>query len=304
MSELVEKQMLGKLPEPLGDMPGLAVNDQLIVFGGGSGDQVRDSILAIDGKSGVCRKIGQMPYPSRGHQAVYLHGHVYILGGFDQGTKDDLWRLDLESGKAEKLRSMPASNAWFAAVGFQDSIAVVGGYSIPGAYLDHIDFYDPGKDQWRVVPNAFDAAIFSKCKIGSNAVLVHDDSLFSFGGADYFNNERGRANGLNIAARYNVLQNNWESLPQAVHPREGLVAIQVGTRGYLIGGMAEDESDASVLIEQVILPVGYIQPIGQLTQGRLTPAAGIIGRRLVIAGGVIQPLFQMTDTIEYFDLES
>ena len=179
---------------------------------------------------------------------------------------------------------------------------VVGGYSIPSGYLDQIFIYDPQTDEWSVRKNAFDPKIFPKGKVGGNAIFSNGQDIFSFGGADEFDTPRGRANSLSLACRYNVESESWNSLAQPINPREGLVAILRGTKVYLVGGMREDAEEPSTVIEEVNLVTSEIGEKGRLIVGRLAPAAGIVDNQLIVAGGVIEPLFGMTDTIECLNL--
>lgn len=302
--KLSECLSLGNLPEPLGDMPGLVVKDRFYIFGGGCGQEVRDTILSIDADTGVCTQIGKMPYGSRGHQAVLLDEDVYLLGGFDDdGTKDDVWRLNLETGSAQKQQPMPTSNAWFAATAHNGNIVVTGGFSIPNGYLDQIYTYDPKEDKWSVYRDAFASDIFPKRKLGSNSILSDSKNLFSFGGADEFNPEQGRANALGLVCYYDMVHQSWHTLPQQIHPREGIVAVQHGHTGYLVGGMAEGADKPTATIEAVDLITQKIYEVARLKVGRLAPSVGIVNNKLIIAGGVIEPLYEMTDTIEYMEIK-
>lgn len=294
--------LLGKLPEPLGDMPGLVMDNRFLVFGGGSGQEVRDAILQVDSQKGTCTRVGQMPYASRGHQVVAIEGNIYLLGGFDEGTRDDLWRLDLKTGANERLKPMPKSNAWFAVTTYKNTIVIVGGFTIPEGYLGHIYIYDPQTDDWTMHERALDAPPFTRGKIGSNVVVSYGDHLISCGGADEWDNQKGRANALGLTGRYDMAHKTWSALPQQIHPREGLVAAQYGDVAYLVGGMSEDADAASALIEAINLSSGEVRQVAQLSTGRLTPAVGIVHKRLIVAGGVTQPIFDMSDTIEYLDL--
>lgn len=302
MTRLPKCNTLGELPNPLGDMPALVVDGCFYIFGGGCGQEVCDDILTVDPQSGQCLHVGKMPYRSRGHQAVLLDDQIYLLGGFENGTKDELWRLHIKTGVAERLKSMPNSNAWFAAAAHGNTIVVVGGFSIPIGYLNQIFIYDPQTDDWSIQDNAFVSELFPKRQLGSNSIVSDGETLLSFGGADEFDSQRGRANALGLVCRYSLVHQSWESLLQQINPREGLVATRRDSHVYLVGGMSEAADTPSPIIEDFNLITGEIRELAKLRIGRLSPAVGIVNERLLVAGGVIEPLFGMTNTIEFLDL--
>ena len=304
MAPILQCRHLGKLPHPIGDLQGLALDDGLLIFGGAVGDGFSDSIWKINAQTGDCTKLGRLPYACRGHQVVLVGSDVYLLGGFDGQTRNDLFRLDLESDTHHRCRPMPISNSWFAATAHNGKIVITGGFTIPDGYLDRFMIYDPQKDEWTVEPDAFSVELFPNRKLGSNVVTSYHNSLVLFGGADEFDRDAGRANGLGTSARYDPASKKWNRLKDSVLPREGLALVRDAGSAFLIGGMAPGSDDAATIIEKVDLSTGAIREFAKMNLGRLTPAVGLVGRRLIIAGGVIQPLVGMTDTIECLDVPS
>jgi hypothetical protein len=300
MTSLQALGVVSRLPEPLGDLPGLAWQEAMVLFGGGSGEEVRDTVLVLDPEDGVCRRMGSLPYAARGHQVVEAGGAVYLLGGYDGRTRDDLWRLELGTGKAERLRPIPDPTAWFAATAHQGMIAVVGGFGIPGGYLNRISLYHPDTDSWASVEDAFPASLFPKSSVGANAVVGQGREIWSFGGADAFDVARSRSNALATAARWRS-DAGWERLPGVMEPREGLTVVSAGDAAFLVGGMPE-AAEPSRTIERVDLESGMIAAVGQLALGRVAPAVALLSGRIFVAGGVVEPLYGMTATVECFTL--
>src|SRR5947208_7803785 len=100
--------------------------------------------------------------------------------------------------------------------------------------------YDLQSDKWEVHDDAFDAALFPKRQVGANALASVGGSILSFGGADEFDKDLGRANSLSLTGRYKVETRTWEALPQEITPREGLVIVRRNGSALLIGGMSGD----------------------------------------------------------------
>ncbi len=302
--EARKSSSIGSLPRPLGDMPGLEYKGKLLLFGGGSGEDVRDEILSIDPLTGACDEIGKMPYKSRGHQVVRMGNVIYLLGGFEAGTRNDCHALDIEHHKAERLAPLPFSNAWFSAVEHKGNIVVLGGFSIPSGYLPHAGVFDPTSGKWETVKDVFDDNIFPKPHMGSNVLASHGGHIYSFGGADTFDPAKGRANALDLAIRFFPDEKRWEKLAFSLSPREGIVAARHGEKLYLVGGMPEKGEKPFNDIEELNFSSMSLRLVGKLPYGCLTPAVACIKSRLIIAGGVTKPLFEMTDKIQCLNINS
>jgi hypothetical protein len=300
---LKDFNLAGTFPRPIGDMPGIALDETLYTLGGALGESSTDEIFAVD-RLGSANLVGRLSVRLRGHQAVMVGKDIFVMGGFDEGTRAETFRLTPGTWKSEPTRPMPLGLAWFTATSRGNHIFVVGGYSIPSGYWDKIAVYDTQRDHWEVLEGSFPEDIFPRKTIGGNAAVTHQGRIFSFGGADEFRAESMRANARPIAALYDVDSKRWQSLNGTVQPREGLVAAQHGGFAYLIGGMAEDHTEASAVVEQVDLASGAIRDFARLRTGRTAPAAGIVRDTIVVAGGAIKPPFGMTADIETLVLPS
>jgi hypothetical protein len=289
-------KVIGRLPHPLGDMPGVSHEGALLMFGGASGMDNRDEILKVE-TSGSISEVGRLPRPCRGHQAVKVGQHVYILGGFAEGTLNDAYRLDLRNFKAEPVAPMPRDAAWFTAVLAGGRIFVVGGFSIPDGYWAEIAVYDPAKDEWSL-KKSFPDHVFPKAVLGSNAAVAVGDRILSVGGADTFDAASMRANSLGICALFDPKTEQWQRLPASVEPREGLVPVSYGERAFLIGGMLNPPAHASDLIDVVETDSLSTTPFARLNEGRAAAACGVVDGQLLVAGGVTEGIASMTDSIE------
>ncbi len=295
--------VVGKLPFAVGDCNGVVRGGRLLVFGGGEGESFHDEILAVD-PSGAVAEIGRMPYRSRGHQVVDLDGTIYVLGGFNgEATLDVLWELDLDAGTARRRAPMPSSNSWFGATAHHGGIAVIGGFTIPDGYLDGAYLYDPAADAWSRADAVVDATLFPKGRVGANALLSVGDRLMTVGGADSFDHEAGRSTALPLVAAFDPGTRDWAHLGDLDEAREGIAVARDGDRIYLVGGMDESSPTPSRRVERLDPATGRVEMVGELQLGRLTPVAGVVEGRLIVAGGVTKPLAEMTDSVEVLDLE-
>lgn len=292
-----ESRLIGHLPRPLGDMPGVAHGNMLLVLGGASGMENRDEILAVDATARV-REVGRLPEPLRGHQAVRIGASAFVMGGFTGETVSTGFRLDLESFAAEPIAPMPHGSAWFTAAELGGWINVVGGFTIPEGYWSDIAIYDPAGDRWDVIEDGFQGEIFPKGILGSNTVVAAGERLLSSGGADTFDGGTMRANALAVAAAFDPVSRSWSTLPARMEAREGLVSVAHSGKAYLVGGMRNSPEHSSPLVEEVDLATGAVLPFATLNVGRTAAPCGVLGNMLVITGGVTKGVETMTDTIE------
>lgn len=296
-----ESRVIGHLPRPLGDMPGVVHGDALLVLGGASGMENRDEILAVSA-DGTVREVGRLPEPLRGHQAVRIGSAAIVIGGFTGETVATGFRLDLESFASRPIAPMPRGSAWFTAAESGGRIYVVGGFSIPEGYWPDIAVYDPQADRWEVVEDGFRDGPFPKAILGSNTVVAAGERILSFGGADTFDGGTMRANALDAAAAFDPATRSWTALPAGMEPREGLVGVTHGDKAYLVGGMRNAPEHSSPLVEEVDLATGSVTPFATLKEGRTAAACGVLGTTLVVAGGVTEGVANMTGTIEAISL--
>jgi Galactose oxidase, central domain len=293
---------VGKLPCPVGDAAGVVVDDRLLVFGGATGEECCDSIVAIAG-TGACSITGKLPVRIRGHQAAVVGPSVFLFGGFDgRKTLSQTLRYDLQSGRVSEMPPIPSDLAWFSAVTFGRKVILVGGFSIPGGYSDTMHVFDAAAGEWSKIGGAFPRRLFARERLGSSAAAVHNGRIYTFGGADAFDGETMTANALGIAAGFDLESRQWRPFPASCEPREGIVAASDRRNTYLIGGMQEKPRTASAAIERVDFKRPAISTVGRMQTARVAPAAGIIQGALVIAGGVTDPPFKMTDSIEVFPI--
>ncbi|MBR0865903.1 hypothetical protein JQ614_30075 [Bradyrhizobium diazoefficiens] len=295
-------KMIGRLPRVLGDMPGVSHNGVLLVLGGGSGMETRDEILAVEPSGGVT-EVGRLERPCRGHQAVKIGEALYVLGGFAEKTLHQAYRMDLSNFRTESIAPLPRDTAWFTATEWEGMVCVLGGFSIPGGYWKEIALYDPAKDQWTSSEDVFPGHIFPKRSLGSNAAVAANGRIISFGGADTFNRDIMRSNALDICAMYDPRAGAWERVPVAIDAREGLVPVKSDDHVFLVGGMKNHPENASDLIEVVDTKKLTVAHFAHLLEGRVAAACGLVGKHLIVAGGVTEGVASMTDTIEAVEVD-
>jgi glucose/arabinose dehydrogenase/N-acetylneuraminic acid mutarotase len=112
---------------------------------------------------------------------------------------------------------------------------VVGGKSTPSTYHSTPRIYDPVSNTWSTGPNLPGPAVENP------AVVVHGGKLYAFAGStDPFTGS------VRNAAVYDPATNAWTPLPPMATGRGGATAQSIGGKIYVIGGMDNGASLASV----------------------------------------------------------
>lgn len=291
-----------KLPLPLGDFPAIKFESFVLLFGGGSGEQVIDTIWKHDLKAGEITEYAKMPYPSRGHQVLLFGENCYLLGGFDgQLTTNSVFRFEIKSRKWTKLNDMPVDNGWFGATVFDDKIYVLGGFSIPVGYWSSIYVYFPDKDNWEERKDAFPGSIYPKRVLGSQSVVVVNEYIYNFGGADSFNKRTVSINIPSIVSRYNPQKREWDILSSEGYiATESSPSIYEARRIFISAGFSPKGVINKIQIYN--LELNKFEKAISLAEARVGAPLVFHENRLFIYGGVIDPLYKMTSNIEVINV--
>ncbi len=123
----------------------------------------------------------------------------------------------------------------FGAIEHQGRIYVAGGHQgpehtyPPESFLGKLEWYDLNTGQWqegasRHVPaHGFE-------------LVAHGDYLYAFGGFAFSAEHQPGWRSLDVIERYSIRENRWEIIGTMPRRRSSNVAVQVGTKVYLIGG--------------------------------------------------------------------
>lgn len=147
------------LPEPRSDAASVALGQDIYLFGGGMGGQIRRDALVLHGGAWRTVPEAELPEPRLYATAVAHAGYIYLLGGISKAgdyhtAGSTFWRWRPGQTGWETLPPLPGPgriNHAMAAIA--DSIYVFGGAAAgeaPGAVVNLNDAYrfDPSHRQW------------------------------------------------------------------------------------------------------------------------------------------------------------
>jgi N-acetylneuraminic acid mutarotase len=217
------------LPMPRSDAAAAVLNDDLYLFGGESGSDVRkDGLVLHQGKWSPVPD-ADLPEPRQFAGAIASGGYIYVLGGVpgsDYGTvAATFWRWKPKMKKWEVLPPLPGPGR------ISMAMAEVNGeiYTFGGATTGPKDVqnlgdayrYDPGKRTWKRLP---DLGIANRAwwavGLGSRAVILG-----------------GYTNDF-AADVYVYEQNNLEKTSPLLHPLADAKFFRIGDKIVGTGGEA------------------------------------------------------------------
>ena len=168
------------------------------------------------------------------HKAVVLKGEVYVLGGFYwegfiNGFPELINKISVE-------KYSPATNAWstignmyddsdhFCACGFMDKIFVIGGYykNRDIMFSDSCLELDTKTYKWKEVARINQARMNAACAVFEGSIVV-------CGGED------GHGLGLRTVEKYDVLADEWSSMPNMIHGKNYHSLVVVRNKLFVIG---------------------------------------------------------------------
>jgi len=177
-------------------------------------------------------QIADMPVAKNGHEASFLNGKLYVMGGIDHYSTErgDVALFDLDvydpildswSEKADML----APRFLFSSCAYNGKILAIGGsrdlYWTPVAA---IDAYDPLSDTWTTITN------IPKPGVWQAAVLLND-KIYVFGGAA--TEQEPPYAKVQI---YDLLADTWSEGEEMLTPRIGHSAATLNGKIYVLGG--------------------------------------------------------------------
>jgi len=292
------------IPIVLGDFPAVKVGDEVLLFGGGSKEKFIDIVWRHNLISNEISEFTKMPYPARGHQVVLLGKRCFLLGGFDgKGTSNSVYVLDINTMEWLECAPMPLSNSWFAAIGINGLIYVFGGFGIPRGYYTSIFTYNPEVNEWNETKEAFPSDIYPKGALGSQAIVEYKGKILNIGGANFYDPDTNDCNTLGIISEYNPEKNTWHKLDIEIEAFESGNAVLVEDKLYVVGG---DSGSSGILskIQIVDLKLGSVEKSILLAEPRKGAPLAVYDKKIFVYGGVVDPPFSMTSTIEIISISN
>ena len=177
--------------------------------------------------------IGRMLTPRSEHVALVLNNVIYAVGGVDnQGhSLSSMEFYKVEEDKWYYTHSMNDMRVGLAATGHAGQVFVVGGTTGmgEGCLLDGVESYAPTTNKWTQRSN-FPLPLCHGSLIDINGALYH------IGG--YVTRDGDNILSLDNIFRYRDDVDVWEPFTSLHIPRHDAVAVSLGTRLYVIGGIS------------------------------------------------------------------
>jgi N-acetylneuraminic acid mutarotase len=232
--------------------------------------------------------------------AIYHHNRIYVVGGH-QGAEHT---YPPESFTARMTYYSFADSKWhnaaprnYAAHGFQ--IAALGNYlyAFGGfAYeennypkwksLDVVERYDIANNKWEVIGKM-------PRRRSSNVVVPMGTKIYIMGGWDSTPKNHGDIDGTfhDEIDVYDTITNKWTTLKTKLPlKRRAFSAFEKGGMIYLVGGISEGGSHFSLLdtFTKFNPLTETFSEMPKLPFGTFAPAAGVIGTRAYMFGGMFK----------------
>lgn len=210
-----------RLPIGLASFEGVAVGDEVLLFGGlDRRSRASDFAAAFDTTTGRWRRLPPMPVARYSHTVTLHEGKVYVIGG--EGGAGPVGRVDVYdpgSGTWSTTSApMPHARGSHDAVSADGRIFVLGGW-IDAGPSDLVQSLDPATGRWRTLAPLPEP-------VSRGGVTVLDGRLWLSLHEFSYVHDLGSSGG-------------WEPANPLVVPRHGLGYVAVGRSIWAIGGCTE-----------------------------------------------------------------
>lgn len=142
-----------RVPEGLASFEGVAVGDDIYLFGGLSArSRATDFSAVLDTTTGRWRRLPSLPTPRYAHTVTLHDGRIYVIGGDGSGGPvEQVDVFDPATGAWSTGAPMPQARGSHDAVSLGEVVYVLGGWLDAGA-SDLVQSYDPAADRWEAAP--------------------------------------------------------------------------------------------------------------------------------------------------------
>lgn len=228
------------IPDAFTGLPAaVAVDDQILVFGGHDGTTVTDTARAYDPVGDSWSVLASIPVLRAGGSVAYLDGFVYYVGGqaiVEGPGVSTCYRYDVVADSWSGIADLPSSKVRVNLVTYGGKLYALGGSDGDGATAFEVSslcyVYDPSDDSWSSISSHPTTAYgisyggtYMAASFEHNGVI----HLVNGGGADT------TIAGLHRA--YNVLGDSWSELPIPKAPFTfGSTFGAIGGLIYMFGG--------------------------------------------------------------------
>ncbi|XP_067995379.1 kelch-like protein 10 [Melanerpes formicivorus] len=195
----------------------------LFAIGGWSGESPTNAIEVYDPR--VDQWVDVIPSdegPLAYHNAAYLKGFIYIIGGFDSvDCSSSVKRFDLLQKTWQEVAPMHFKRCYVSVAVLDDVIYAMGGFD-GHVRLNTAERYDAETNQWTMI------APMHEQRSDASAASLHD-KVYICGG---FNGTEC----LITAEVYDVATNQWSFIAPMITRRSGVGVITYDNEVYAVGG--------------------------------------------------------------------
>jgi|GEM_PF-3113312 len=226
--------------------------------------------------------IGNMPVPRFGMASAVLDGKVYLIGGQSghQGVSpatNRVTRFDPFNATARwdtTIAPLNHARSYALGVTYKGAIYVFGGRNRPD-YINTVERYDPGQNQWTVVDT------LPGSREASSGVVI-GDSLFLVGHGPAYDNR-----GLGSVDIYRFSDGEWLVGPQMMRMRTAPVVVALHDEIYVLGGFTNSPSDSVFIYSNGEWRSGPSIPVkvGNFAGARVEDSIVIAGGSLITSEG-------------------
>ncbi len=224
----------GVMPEGIASFEGVAVGDQVYLFGGLDADaEASDFSYSFDTTTGRWRKLPPLPHPRYAHTVTLHDGRIYVIGG--EETAGPIAEVDVFD---PRTRTWSQGAPMPQARGSHDSVAAGGVIYVLGGWLDAaptdlVQVYDPAADAWRRAPRLPEPV----SRAGAAAL----------GGRLWVSYHQ-------FSAVLDLDRGRWRPANPLTASRHGLGYVAVGDALYGIGGCSETPLRDVRTVDAITLP--------------------------------------------------
>jgi N-acetylneuraminic acid mutarotase len=293
---------LSSLPEPAADLKGGAVNGKLYLFGGRDGVRPKNRALAYDPATATWAALKPMPVATYGSAIAAYGDKIYLFGGFKLADKaagwqpsDQVWKYDPEKDEWSPLAALPTARGGAAAAVADGKIYLFGGATVSAnssdvtiqpkrrhTVLGTVEAYDPKTNSWHAraaLPTPRNHAMVAT--VGGKIYVIGGRiaSAFAQDGSD-----------TDVVEAYDPARNLWsrplERMPLA---RSAASVAMWRNRIVVAGGETSSTTGvaASGAVETYDPEKNQWTALPPLPEARRGMAAGLVGDRFYLAGGVV-----------------
>lgn len=215
-------------PIPIHHATAVAHGGLLYVLGGftTSAFVATDLAFRYDPGSGLWTPLPQLPAARGAHAAALVDGNIYVVGGVgtDGSLLEAVHALHLETETWTTVAPLPTPRDHLAASALGPKLYAAGGRNLsPGANLDVMEVFDPGRNSWSTLRSM-------PTPRGGIGAASWEGSIVVAGG------ETASSTFAEVEA-YDPATGQWRTLPPLPTPRHGLGVAVAGDRFYaLLGG--------------------------------------------------------------------